>query len=163
MVVLRALSSTGVHVNPQGDRSQPFPVLAADRQIVGLGIGDEAMFASSTNGQGVFAATDSQRTAPCVESHQFPAGGIGVAESREAMLGLEPREAWRLSSLDAAKEGLKRQIEPAQGLLQGVAAQFDQLGPGGFDLRQDVLLVVVGNRLAAFAVRLDAFLQGRVV
>jgi len=73
---------------------------------------------------------------------QLPAGRIGIAEARETLAGLETQEARRLPGLDATKEGLKRQIEPPQGLLQGVAAEFDKLRPGRLDLRQDVLLIV---------------------
>jgi hypothetical protein len=58
---------------------------------------------------------------------------------------------------------LERQVEPAQGLLQRVAAEFDELRPRRLDLRQDVLLVVIADRRAGLAVRLDAFLERRVV
>ncbi len=75
----------------------------------------------------------------------------------------EPRKAGRLPGLDAPEERGKGQIEPAQRLLQGVAAEIHELGPSSLDLGQCVLLVVITDRLARLARRIDAFFECRVV
>ena len=63
---------------------------------------------------------------------------------------------------DAAEECRKGQIETAQRLLQGMTAERDELGPVSLDLRQDVLLLVITDRLARFAPGVNAFFECRV-
>ena len=75
----------------------------------------------------------------------------------------EPRTAGSLPGPNAPEERLKGQLQPAQRLLQRVAAELGVLRILRFDLRQPVLLVVVADRLAGFALSVDTLLECRIV
>ena len=77
--------------------------------------------------------------------------GSGSAKPENRFADLKRFKAGRLPGLEATEECGKGQTEPAQGLLRGVAAKLHELGAIGPDLRQDVLVVVVGNGLPGLA------------
>ena len=98
---------------------------------------------------------------PCCMS--FHPAGSGYARPENRFADLWRVKAGRLPGLDAAEEYGKGQIEPAQGLFQGVAAKLHQLGAIGPDLRQDAMVVVVGDGLPGLAPGVDALFERRVV
>src|ERR1700737_207155 len=98
------------------------------------------MPASHTNGHRFVAAPQSHGPAASPVSQQFPTGRIGISKARKSLTTFEPRKARCLTDFDAPEKGLESQIETAQGLLEGMAAEFDELGARRFDLRQSVLL-----------------------
>src|SRR6267154_3672877 len=163
LVLTRAGAGAGVLRNAQRDRGEPLPVLARDRQIVGLRAVAEPVLASGTDRHRILGATEANGRATRAVLCEFPARRIRITEARKPLAGLKAREPGRLPGFDAAKERLKRQIELAQGVLQRVTAELDELGTGRLDLWQRVLLVVVANRLAGLAVCVDALLERRVV
>src|SRR6202521_629980 len=163
MVLTRAGAGAGVFRNAQRDRGEPLPVLARDRQIVGLRALAKPVLASGTDRHRILAATDANRRSTRAVLCQFPARRIRITEARKPPAGLKAREPGRLPGFDAAKERLKRQIELAQGLLQRVTAELDELRTGRLDLWQRVLLVVVADRLPGLAICVDALLQRGVV
>src|ERR1700736_6298286 len=163
MVLTRAGAGAGVFRNAQRDRGEPLPVLARDRQIVGLRALAKPVLASGTDRHRILAAADANRRSTRAVLCQFPARRIRITEARKPLAGLKAREPGRLPGFDAAKERLKRQIELAQGLLQRVTAELDELRTGRLDLWQRVLLVVVADRLPGLAVCVDALLERRVV
>src|ERR1700688_5212409 len=163
MVLTRAGAGAGVFRNAQRDRGEPLPVLARDRQIVGLRALAKPVLASGTDRHRILAATDANRRSTRAVLCQFPARRIRITEARKPPAGLKAREPGRLPGFDAAKERLKRQIQLAQGLLQRVRTELDEFRPRRFDLRQHVLLIVVADRLSVLLVRADALLERRVV
>ena len=85
-----------------------------------------------------FATADAQRGAAAAMLHQLPSSGIGIGEARETPDRLESREPGRLPGLDATEERLKGKVQASQRLLQGVAAERNELGPIGLDVGQRV-------------------------
>ena len=57
---------------------------------------------------------------------------------------------------------MKGKVQAAQRLLQGVAAERNELRPIGLDLGQRVLLIKVADRLARLAPGVDSRFQRRV-
>src|SRR5882757_5312577 len=163
MVLTRAGAGAGVLRNTQRDRGEPLPVLARDRQIVGLRAVAKPVLASGTDRHRILGATEANGRPTRAVLCEFPARRIRITEARKPLAGLKAREPGRLPGFDAAKERLKRQIELAQGVLQRVTAELDELGTGRLDLWQRVLLVVVADRLPGLAVCVDALLERRVV
>jgi len=94
---------------------------------------------------------------------QLPARCVRISKPRVPITGLESRKSRLLPRFDAAKERLEVLIEPVQSLLKGVTAKFGKFGSVCLDLGQDILLIVITDRLACFAVSINAFLQRRIM
>ena len=120
------------------------------------------MSTACPDGHGLFATADAQRGTTLAMLHELPASRIGIGETREPLGGFESRKARRLPGLDAPKECGKGQIQLTQRLLQGVAAERDELRPRGLDVGQRVLLIKVADRLARLAPGIDPLFQRRV-
>lgn len=94
---------------------------------------------------------------------QLPACDVRVGEAVEPPSTLIAGEACLLTALDTAKEGLKRLVQTAQGILQHMAANLGIFGQCFFNLWKLVGLVVIADAYPAHGISQPSLGQRIVV